>query len=107
MRSREAGLSRKGFLRRIAPAYGGAVDGGRLFMKDIAAVIGSLSGLDTQQNARLENAWATIRAGLRRDIGARMFDQWLKAAQLGDYSPESQTLDLLFASDFSANFVSG
>ena len=76
-------------------------------MKDIAAVIGSLSGLDTQQNARLENAWATIRAGLRRDIGARMFDQWLKAAQLGDYCPESQTLDLLFASDFSANFVSG
>ncbi|BAI95658.1 chromosomal replication initiator protein DnaA [Sphingobium sp. TA15] len=76
-------------------------------MKDIAAVIGSLSGLDTQQNARLETAWATIRAGLRRDIGARMFDQWLKAAQLGDYCPESQTLDLLFASDFTANFVSG
>lgn len=76
-------------------------------MKDIAAVIGSLSGLDTQQNARLENAWATIRAGLRRDIGTRMFDQWLKAAQLGDYCPESQTLDLLFASDFTANFVSG
>lgn len=76
-------------------------------MKDIAAVIGSLSGLDTQQSARLETAWATIRAGLRRDIGARMFDQWLKAAQLGDYCPESQTLDLLFASDFTANFVSG
>ncbi|WP_242130014.1 chromosomal replication initiator protein DnaA [Sphingobium sp. Sx8-8] len=76
-------------------------------MKDIAAVIGSLSGLDTQQNARLETAWATIRAGLRRDIGVRMFDQWLKAAQLGDYCPESQTLDLLFASDFTANFVSG
>nr|WP_176590061.1 chromosomal replication initiator protein DnaA [Sphingobium sp. EM0848] len=76
-------------------------------MKDITAVIGGLSGLDTQQNARLETAWATIRAGLRRDIGARMFDQWLKAAQLGDYCPESQTLDLLFASDFTANFVSG
>ncbi|PJG47884.1 chromosomal replication initiation protein DnaA [Sphingobium sp. LB126] len=76
-------------------------------MKDITAVIGSFSGLDTQQNARLETAWATIRAGLRRDIGARMFDQWLKAAQLGEYCPESQTLDLLFASDFTANFVSG
>ncbi|WP_150291633.1 chromosomal replication initiator protein DnaA [Sphingobium estronivorans] len=76
-------------------------------MKDITAVIGGLSGLDTQQYARLETAWATIRAGLRRDIGARMFDQWLKAAQLGDYCPESQTLDLLFASDFTANFVSG
>lgn len=76
-------------------------------MKDITAVIGSLSGPDTQEDARLETVWATIRAGLRRDIGARMFDQWLKAAQLGDYCPESQTLDLLFASDFSANFVSG
>ncbi|AEG47704.1 Chromosomal replication initiator protein dnaA [Sphingobium chlorophenolicum L-1] len=76
-------------------------------MKDIAVVIGSLGGLDTQQDARLETAWATIRAGLRRDIGPRMFDQWLKAAQLGDYCPESQTLDLLFASDFTANFVSG
>lgn len=76
-------------------------------MKDIAAVTGSWSGLDTQDRARLESAWATIRAGLRRDIGARMFDQWLKAAQLGDYCPESQTLDLLFASDFTANFVSG
>jgi chromosomal replication initiator protein len=76
-------------------------------MKEVTAVIGSYSGQDTQQNARLESAWATIRAGLRRDIGARMFDQWLKPAQLGDYCPESQTLDLLFASDFSANFVSG
>ncbi|WP_022684394.1 chromosomal replication initiator protein DnaA [Sphingobium bisphenolivorans] len=76
-------------------------------MKDITAVAGSLRGSDTQEHARLESAWATIRAGLRRDIGARMFDQWLKAAQLGDYCPESQTLDLLFASDFTANFVSG
>lgn len=91
----------------MALSKGGTVDGGRLFMKDFTAVIGRFGGLDTQQNARLETAWAAIRAGLRRDIGARMFDQWLKAAQLGDYCPESQTLDLLFASDFTANFVSG
>ncbi|HEX7875667.1 MAG TPA: chromosomal replication initiator protein DnaA [Sphingobium sp.] len=76
-------------------------------MKGIAAVAGVLSVQDAQDHARLEAAWATIRAGLRRDIGARMFDQWLKAAQLGDYCAESQTLDLLFASDFTANFVSG
>lgn len=76
-------------------------------MKGIAAVVGNESVQDTQEHARLESAWATIRAGLRRDIGARMFDQWLKAAQLGDYCPESQTLELLFASDFTANFVGG
>ena len=76
-------------------------------MKDITAVIGSSSGLDTREDTRLETAWAAIRAGLRRDIGARMFDQWLKVVRLGDYCPESQTLDLLFASDFTANFVAG
>ena len=76
-------------------------------MKGIAAVVGSSSVQDTHDHARLESVWDTIRAGLRRDIGARMFDQWLKAARLGDYCPESQTLDLLFASDFTANFVSG
>ncbi|MFK4792639.1 chromosomal replication initiator protein DnaA [Sphingobium sp. ZW T5_29] len=76
-------------------------------MKDIAALTGSLPVQDAQEHARLAAAWDAIRAGLRRDIGARMFDQWLKAARLGEYCPESQTLDLLFTSDFTANFVSG
>ncbi len=60
-----------------------------------------------QDCAPLDAAWANIRAGLRRDVGSRMFDQWLKPARLGDYCPDSQTLDLCFASDFTANFVSG
>lgn len=64
-------------------------------------------GEGRQADSGLEAAWAAIRAGLRRDIGARMFDQWLKPVRLGDYCPESQTLDLLVATDFSANFVSG
>ncbi len=64
-------------------------------------------GEAAEQDSGLESAWAAIRAGLRRDIGARMFDQWLKPVGLGDYCAESQTLDLLLASDFSANFVSG
>ena len=76
-------------------------------MKGLTVVAGISSVQDTQDHARLESAWESIRTGLRRDIGARMFDQWLKAAQLGDYCAESQTLDLLFASDFTANFVSG
>lgn len=76
-------------------------------MKGIAAVVGSSSVQDSHDHARLETVWDAIRTGLRRDIGARMFDQWLKAARLGDYCAESQTLDLLFASDFTANFVAG
>ncbi|MEJ7925380.1 chromosomal replication initiator protein DnaA [Sphingobium sp. AN641] len=64
-------------------------------------------GAEMRDTARLDAAWSSIRAGLRRDVGARMFDQWLKPAQLGDYCPDSQTLDICFASDFTANFVSG
>lgn len=76
-------------------------------MKGLTAVSGSLSVQASHDHARLDTAWDAIRTGLRRDIGPRMFDQWLKAGQLGDYCAESQTLDLLFASDFTANFVSG
>jgi chromosomal replication initiator protein len=75
-------------------------------MKGRAAVVGR-QVTDIRDVAGLESAWTAIRAGLRRDLGARLFDQWLKPARLGDYCPESQTLDLLVATDFSANFVSG
>ncbi|MES2175912.1 MAG: chromosomal replication initiator protein DnaA [Pseudomonadota bacterium] len=76
-------------------------------MKDVVGVVGWQDGEMIQADAGLESVWTSIRAGLRRDVGARMFDQWLKPVRLGDYCPESQTLDLLVASDFSANFVSG
>ncbi|KQN06554.1 chromosomal replication initiator DnaA [Sphingobium sp. Leaf26] len=76
-------------------------------MKDIVRVVGWQDGQVDKADAGLESAWIAIRTGLRRDVGARMFDQWLKPVRLGDYCAESQTLDLLVASDFSANFVSG
>lgn len=76
-------------------------------MKEVVRVVGWQDGDVVQADAGLESAWTGIRAGLRRDVGARMFDQWLKPVRLGDYCAESQTLDLLVASDFSANFVSG
>lgn len=50
-------------------------------------------------------AWERIRTGLRRDLGAKPFDQWLRAAQLGDYCDLSRTLEIWLPSDFSANFV--
>lgn len=77
-------------------------------MKDVVRVVNWEEDEQAgEAAASLEFAWTSIRAGLRRDVGARMFDQWLKPVRLGEYCPESQTLDLLVASDFSANFVSG
>ncbi len=68
----------------------------------------SMTEADVRESARhRESVWDSIRAGLRRDVGARMFDQWLKPARLGAYCPLSETLDILVVSDFSANFVSG
>ncbi len=76
-------------------------------MLDARGSVQDLDAHEAQARVRLESAWAEIRTGLRRDIGARMFDQWLKPARLGAYCPDSQTLDIQFASDFSANFVTG
>ncbi|HYI42426.1 MAG TPA: DnaA/Hda family protein, partial [Sphingomicrobium sp.] len=56
--------------------------------------------------APLEAAWESIRAGLRRDLGARTFDGWLKPAQLGALDPDSGTLELLMPSKFMADWVS-
>ncbi len=76
-------------------------------MKDSARVTDWQDGKEASVESSLARAWTSIRAGLRRDVGTRMFDQWLKPVSLGDYCPDSQTLDLLVATDFSANFVSG
>src|SRR3546814_19202980 len=46
-----------------------------------------------------------MRTGLRRDLGAKLCDQWLRAAQLGEYCDFSSTLAIWLPSDFSANFV--
>lgn len=61
--------------------------------------------VDVEQNAILESTWNELKAGLRRSVGVRMFDQWLKPLQLGAYCPLTSTIDLLAPSDFSANFV--
>ncbi|MFT3966634.1 MAG: chromosomal replication initiator protein DnaA [Sphingobium sp.] len=55
--------------------------------------------------AALDAAWEAIRAGLRRDIGARLFDQWLRQLSLGDFCAPTGTLDLTAPSEFAANFV--
>ena len=56
-------------------------------------------------SAPLEAAWESIRNGLRRDLGARTFDGWLKPAELGAFDPDSGTLDLVMPSQFMADWV--
>jgi chromosomal replication initiator protein len=55
--------------------------------------------------APLEAAWESIRSGLRRDLGARTFDGWLKPAALGNFDPDSGALELLMPSQFMADWV--
>src|SRR6185295_5102595 len=55
--------------------------------------------------APLEAAWESIRNGLRRDLGARTFDGWLKPAELGAFEPDSGALDLVMPSQFMADWV--
>lgn len=57
--------------------------------------------------SEIELHWRAIRDGLRRDVGARLYDQWLKPVWLGAYCPDSGRLDLHAPSDFSASFVTG
>ncbi len=57
-------------------------------------------------SASLGSTWEVIRTGLRRDIGARLFDQWLRQLSLGTFCAPTGTLELAAPSEFAANFVS-
>ena len=61
--------------------------------------------LDHAVPAPLEAAWETIRAGLRRDCGARTFDGWLKPAELGAFDGDSGELEIVMPSQFMADWV--
>ena len=50
-------------------------------------------------------AWESIRAGLRRDCGARTFDGWLRSIALGGFDAEAGTLRLELPSQFMADWV--
>lgn len=51
-------------------------------------------------------AWASIREGLRRDCGARVFDHWLKPAALAGVEEGGAIVNLTLPSEFMANWVS-
>ena len=63
------------------------------------------SGVGAGGAAPLQAAWEAIRAGLRRDCGARTFDGWLRPIALGAHDPESGTLRLELPSQFMADWV--
>ena len=50
-------------------------------------------------------AWDQIRAGLRRDCGARTFDGWLRPIALGGFDSETGTVRLDLPSQFMADWV--
>jgi chromosomal replication initiator protein len=61
--------------------------------------------LNMQGSDSIQQAWDSIRAGLRRDCGARMFDAWLRPIALGGFDTASGTLLLNLPSKFMADWV--
>ncbi|WP_093312528.1 chromosomal replication initiator protein DnaA [Sphingomonas jatrophae] len=55
--------------------------------------------------AALAAAWGAVCDSLRRSIGARPFEHWLKPLALGGFDPASGRLTLLAASPFMAGWV--
>jgi len=53
----------------------------------------------------LESAWASVRDGLRRDLGARTFDHWLKPIRLGLFRAEDGAVEMVLPSAFMARWV--
>lgn len=49
--------------------------------------------------------WDAVAAGLRRDLGTRTFDHWLKAVILRDYCGPSGVVTLVAPSSFAANWI--
>ena len=60
----------------------------------------------SDQDARVATAWAIVRDGLRKDVGARSFDRWLGRIVLGDYCSADRSVTLMLPSAFMANWVS-
>jgi chromosomal replication initiator protein len=53
----------------------------------------------------LAQLWGQLRDGLRSDLGARTFDQWLGRVRVASWCPTDRTLTLMLPSAFTANWV--
>jgi chromosomal replication initiator protein len=56
---------------------------------------------------QLEFLWGELRLSLRRDIGARTFDHWLKHLRPTDFEAATGTLILGAPSSFTADWITG
>ncbi len=62
--------------------------------------------LDGKIEDRVADAWGGIRDRLRKDIGARSFDQWMGRVRFDGYCAVDQMVVLALPSAFHANWVS-
>ena len=62
-------------------------------------------GGQTAMNGDAVTLWPRVAEGLRRDLGARTFDHWLKPVRFADYCSLSGVVTLEAASRFSANWI--
>lgn len=60
---------------------------------------------DTDGSGPVAEAWGKVREGLRRDLGARSFDNWVSRIRLGAYCPIDRSVTLVLPSAFMANWV--
>ncbi|HEY0313049.1 MAG TPA: chromosomal replication initiator protein DnaA [Allosphingosinicella sp.] len=69
-------------------------------------MVSTISGpRDAGHGDPLQHAWEAIRAGLRRDCGARTFDGWLRPIALGNFDSDTGILRLELPSQFMADWV--
>ena len=69
------------------------------------ATVGSSTSKMEGVAEHILTAWESIRAGLRRDCGARTFDGWLRPIALGGFDEDAGTLRLELPSQFMADWV--
>ncbi|WP_420608067.1 chromosomal replication initiator protein DnaA [Novosphingopyxis sp.] len=60
---------------------------------------------DGSTGESLGEAWQALTGGLRRDLGAQIFGQWIRPIKLGAFDSVEGELELLLPSDFSAKWV--
>jgi chromosomal replication initiator protein len=60
----------------------------------------------SSDSAVFESDWQNVASRLRRDLGAQIYGQWIRAIMVGDFCKLTGTLELLTPSDFSASWVS-
>ncbi len=69
---------------------------------------GNRHGHDAKGGAVSSDAatlWPRVAEGLRRDLGVRTFDHWLKPVRFADYCALSGVVTLETVSRFSANWI--